>query len=58
MKYTPKEKAKIAKCAVQNCSTAAVCHFKTEFPTLKQTIVNEWKETMIKMTKWQKDTGM
>ena len=58
MKYTPKEKAKIANYAVQHGSTAAVRHFKTEFPALKRTTVNEWKETMIKMTKWQKDTGI
>ena len=38
----PKEKAEIAKYAVQHGTSAALRHFKDRFPELKLSVVNDW----------------
>ena len=50
-RYMPKEKAKIAKYAVQHGTSAALRHFKDRFPEPKLSVVNDWKEAMLKATK-------
>ena len=50
-KYSPQEKAKISNFAVQHGTSAALRHFKEDFPGLKWTTVNDWKEAMIKQMK-------
>lgn len=57
MKYTPSQKAKIACYALQHGTSAAVRHFHTEFPGLKRTSANEWKEAMIKERKRKHHDG-
>ena len=47
-RYMPKEKAEIAKYAVQHGMSAALRHFKDRFPELKLSVVNDWKEAMLK----------
>ena len=42
-KYTATEKAKIGNYALQNGTTAALRHFRMNFPDLKWTTVNDWK---------------
>ena len=48
MKYSPKEKARIGNYAVQHGTSAALRHYNKDFPNLKWTTVNDWKEAIIK----------
>ena len=47
-KYTPKQKATIGNYSVWNGTSAALRHFKAEFPDLKWSTVNDWKAAIIR----------
>ena len=47
-KFTPKQKATVGNYAVSNGTSATLWHFKTEFPELKWSTVNNWKNAIIK----------
>lgn len=48
-KYNDKEKARIAEYAILHRTSAAVRHFAKDFPDLKRTTINDWKDNMIKL---------
>ena len=47
-KFNPKQKATVGNYAVSNGTSAALRCFKTKFPKLKWSTVNDWKNTIIK----------
>ena len=56
-KYTATEKAEIGNYALQNGTTAALRHFRTDFPDMKWTTVNGWKVAIEKEMKEEKLKG-
>ena len=49
-KYSGDIKAKIGNYAAVNGTSAAICHFKSDFPNLKYTTVCEWKNAVAALT--------
>lgn len=47
--YSAQDKARIGNYAVLHGSIAAVRSFKKEFPSLKRTTVNEWRDAVVKL---------
>ena len=54
-KFTPKQKAAVGNYAVLHGTSAALHHFKTEFPELKCSTANDWiiKQKKIKVSQGQ-----
>ena len=56
-KFTPKQKAAVGNYAVLHGTSAALRHFKTEFPELKWYTANYWKNAVIKQKKIEASRG-
>jgi tellurite resistance protein len=57
-KYSPKEKARIGNYAVQHGTSAALRHYSKDFPDLKWTTVNDWRQAIIQKIKKDQSKGV
>ena len=44
LKVTPQQKATVAKYAAEHGIVNAICHFKKDFPKLKESTIRGWKK--------------
>ena len=58
MKYTAKDKAKVANYALHHGTSAAVQNFLKEFPGLKRTRVSDWKAALAKVKQQNHSQGI